>query len=172
MNKLILSLLGMVVLGGCASTPTTPSVPLKQVVETIDIENTAKDIIFERSKVWIAKSFKSSNNVVQYADKATGSIIGKGNISYPCSGFIDCEAFRTSNVNFTIKIDTKENRARVTFEDISRYTPPSVTNGITFAGGDFPVSSAKQKEQVETKLREVISGYKVDIASQQADSNW
>jgi hypothetical protein len=171
-NKLFLSLVGLVILSGCATTATIQTSPLTQVVEAIDIENTSKDVIFERSKIWMAKSFKSANNVIQYANKETGSIIGKGNIAYPCSGFMDCEAFRTSNVNFTIKIDTKENKARVTFEDISRYTPPSAASGIVFAGGDFPVSSVKQKEQVEARLHQMIASYKTDIASQQADANW
>ncbi|MFE0305554.1 DUF4468 domain-containing protein, partial [Bacillus altitudinis] len=63
-------------------TPTQQAMP--EISQVIEVPNKSKDQIFEDSKIWIAQSFKSANNVIQYADKSTGSIIGKGNIQYPC----------------------------------------------------------------------------------------
>ena len=171
-KNLVFLLIGFGSLAICSTVPAQPNPPLLQVAEIIDIENTSKDVIFERSKVWLAKSFKSAINVIQYTNKETGSIIGKGNIKYPCSGFFDCEAFKASIVDFTIKIDTKDNKVRITFEDIIRHTPRSIVNGTVLSGGDFQITSDKQKKQVETKLNEVIGSYKIDILSQQTDENW
>ena len=106
MKKLLIAgVLGFsLILGGCVSMPTPTDKPMESVVEVVEVQGQKKDQLFESSKVWIAKSFKSANNVIQYQDQTTGTIIGKGNIQFPCEGFIDCGAFGKDMVNFTIFI--------------------------------------------------------------------
>ncbi|MCU4365644.1 DUF4468 domain-containing protein [Acinetobacter variabilis] len=160
---------------GCATSPDMQhaSSPLSEVAQVVEIEGYSKDQLFESSKIWMAKVFNSSNNVVQYADKNTGSIIGKGNIQYPCSGFMDCEAFGRDVVNFTIKIDTKDSRARVAFSDISRKPLTYVKGGLnTNIGRDVPIMQIKQQQQVKAKMESIIQQYKQDIINQKSDSNW
>lgn len=173
-NLLIAGILGLG-LAGCTTSPElqqAPS-PLTEVGQVVEIKGHSKDQLFESSKIWMAKVFNSSNSVVQYADKNTGSIIGKGNIQYPCSGFIDCEAFGKDVVNFTIKIDTKDERVRVAFSDISRKPLTYIKGGInTNIGRDVPIMQVKQQQQVKAKLESIIQQYKQDIINQKSDSNW
>lgn len=157
---------------GCVTpmTPTKQSMP--DITQIIEVPNKSKDQIFEDSKIWIAQSFKSANNVIQYADKDTGSIIGKGNIQYPCDGLIDCGAFGNDKVNFTIKIDTKDNKARVTINDVTRTNLTYVQGGINNIGKEVPIYIVEHQKKITTKLNSVIDQYKTAIVSNQNNANW
>lgn len=177
MKKIILcSVMGMMVaLGGCAGMPemTQTQQAMPEISQIIEVPNKPKDKIFEESKVWIAQSFKSANNVIQYSDKETGSIIGKGNIQYPCDGFIDCTTFGEDRINFTIKIDTKDGKARVTINDVTR-TPLTYVKGGYNAniGKDVPILILQHQQKIAVKLNNVIDQYKSAITSKNSNDNW
>jgi len=175
MKKLLIAGVTGLSLHGCAISPElqhSPE-PLVQVIQVVEIDGQKKEQLFDSSKIWMAEAFKSSNNVVQYADKESGSIIGKGNIQFPCEGFIDCGAFGNDKVSFTIKIDTKDNKARVSFSDITRTPLTYVKGGLNAnMGKDLPITQVKQKQQVKLKLESIIQQYKIDIVRQKSDTNW
>lgn len=159
--------------GGCATLPTPTDKKMDDLTEIIDVPNKTKDQIFEGSKIWIAQSFKSANNVIQYADKDTGSIIGKGNIQYPCDGFIDCGAFGKDIVNFTIKIDIKNDKARVVISDIKRTNLTYVQGGYNAnLGRESPINIVEHQQKITVKLKNVVDQYKVAITSSNANDNW
>lgn len=162
-------------LSGCVGipemTPTQQAMP--EVSEVIEIPNKTKDQIFESSKIWLAQSFKSANNVIQYADKETGSIVGKGNIQYPCDGFLDCSAFGNDKINFTLKIDTKDNKARVTLSDITRTNLTYVQGGLNSnIGKEVPITIIQHQQKIKAKLNNVIDQYKLSITSSKSVENW
>lgn len=172
MKKIIVATVISLGLVGCMTpmTPTQQAMP--EISQVIEVPNKTKDQIFEDSKIWIAQSFKSANNVIQYSDKSTGSIIGKGNIPYPCDGFIDCGAFGNDKVNFTIKIDTKENKARVTINDVTRTNLTYVQGAINNIGKDVPITIVQHQQKIAVKLNNVIEQYKTAITSKQTNQNW
>ncbi|MDN8336515.1 DUF4468 domain-containing protein [Acinetobacter baumannii] len=172
MKKILLA--GFLGLGlvGCVSMPTPTDKPMTDIVEVVDVGGKTKDQLFEQSKVWIARSFKSANNVIQYQDKASGRIIGKGNIPFPCSGFIDCGAFGKDKVNFTIQIDTKDNKARVFISDITATSLTYVQGGINNIGQERPILILEHQQRIDAKLKEVVQQYKTDVVKQQVDNNW
>ncbi len=150
-----------------------PKQNLNEITEIVIVEGQNKEQLFEASKVWIAKSFKSANNVIQYADKNTGSIIGKGNFPYPCDGFIDCNAFGKDVINFTIKIDTKDDKVRIIFSDIKRLSLTPLRGAISPSlGKEFAITQEKQQKKVKEKFDFVIQEYKTNISNQKADSDW
>jgi len=157
---------------GCMTPMTSTQQAMPEISQVIEVPNKTKDQIFEDSKIWIAQSFKSANNVIQYSDKSTGSIIGKGNIPYPCDGFIDCGAFGNDKVNFTIKIDTKENKARVTINDVTRTNLTYVQGAINNIGKDVPITIVQHQQKIAVKLNNVIEQYKTAITSKQTSENW
>ncbi|WOE32745.1 MULTISPECIES: DUF4468 domain-containing protein [unclassified Acinetobacter] len=160
-------------LGGCVTMPTPTDKKMNDLVEVIEVPNKTKDQIFEGSKIWIAQSFKSANNVIQYADKDSGSIIGKGNIQYPCDGFIDCGAFGNDKVNFTIKIDSKDNKARVAISDITRTNLTYVQGGYNAnMGKEAPINLIEHQQKIEVKLKNVIDQYRTAITSSSLNDNW
>ena len=169
---LMLGVLGFGLVG-CMTMPTPTDKKMEDVIEVIDVPNKTKDQIFEDSKIWIAQSFKSANNVIQYADKETGSIIGKGNIQYPCDGFIDCGAFGNDKVNFTIKIDSKDNKARVGISDITRTSLTHVQGGFNInMGQEAPINIIEHQQKISIKLKDVVGQYKTAITSNDLNKDW
>ncbi|MDF2418030.1 DUF4468 domain-containing protein [Acinetobacter beijerinckii] len=146
--------------------------PLKEVSEVVELPELSQKQIFDASKIWMAKSFKSSNAVIQYEDAATGTIIGKGNMQYPCKGTWNCLAHAENLILFTVKVDTKDNKARITFNDLLLKTKTTVNAGIVVRGTEFGIYVPKDKENVEIGLKDVISKFKQDIQNQKVDSNW
>jgi len=172
-NLLISAVLGgSLALGGCVSMPTPTDKPMESVAEIVDIQGQTKDQLFEASKVWIAKSFKSANNVIQYQDRDSGTIIGKGNIQFPCEGFIDCGAFGKDRVNFTIQIDTKDGRARVSINDITATNLTYVQGGINNIGQDRPILIIEHQQRIQAKLKALIQQYKSEVVTQKTTSDW
>lgn len=82
------------VLTGCVTSPDMEAAkqPLGSIVSVVNVPGVKKDALYSSSKIWVAKVFTDSNSVIQYADKEEGSIVGKGNVKYPCDGFNDCLA--------------------------------------------------------------------------------
>lgn len=155
-----------------AATNTFANEPLKEVSEVVELPNMAQKQIYDASKIWMAKAFKSSNAVIQYEDTSTGTIIGKGNMQYPCKGTWNCLANSENLILFTVKVDTKDNKARVTFNDLLLKTRTIANAGIVVKGAEYEIRVPKDKETVENGLKEVIYKFKQDIQSQKLDTDW
>lgn len=111
---------------GCITMPDAKTImenSYKGYSEIVDLKNNNQDAIFEDSKIWIAKKFVSANNVIQYADKSSGRIIGKGSIAYT-----------STKAEFTLEIEVKDNKARLTFSDIHQ------------AVNNYPIYDEKSKK--------------------------
>ncbi len=141
---------------------------LKEYSEVVEINNTPQKTIYDAAKIWVAKSFKSSNSVIQYEDATTGTILGKGNMAYPCKGFLNCIAHEGYIVFFTLKIDTKDNKARVTFSDMSIKVP---ANSMMEAF-EIEVKSQADKTNVEQTLKQIISTFQTSVQQASVDTNW
>ncbi|MBK6565088.1 MAG: DUF4468 domain-containing protein [Saprospiraceae bacterium] len=77
--------------------------------------DTTKDI-YSLSKKWFSDMFISGKAVIDYDDKNSGEIIGKGNSTYAVYNkkkFV-CDI----DLHFTISIETKKGKSRVTFTNI------------------------------------------------------
>lgn len=101
-----------------------------EIQKVIEFKDASKDNIYNGSRQWVAQSFKSAQDVIQMDDKESGIIIAKGNMKYPCTGSWWCSGYENMLVKFTLKIESRDGRARVTFSDIVRYTPASYTAGF------------------------------------------
>ena len=142
MKKLLLAgVLGLgLVLGGCATTPQSPSEPVK--FEKIYPMGELKQAqVYDGARQWFATAFRSANAVIQYEDKATGSIIGKGNMQYRCAGFTDCMTMTGADrVDFTVRVDTKDGRMRVSYDNLTHYKPAQVISGVRYAETNRPIT--------------------------------
>lgn len=146
---------------------------LKEYVEVVTFDGISQKEIYDESKRWLAKNFKSSKSVIQYDDSASGMIIGKGNFDFPCVGYIECAAYANSNVNFTLTIETKDNRARLKFDDLGIFSPPSSYNGMIIPGGDkLPIWQEQHKPLVIQKLKDTTSNYASEVKSSSKPDDW
>ena len=107
----------MLLLIGCGQ----PVVPSSQLTYTEIIEH--KELAsnsFEISKMWLANTFNDSKSVIEYSNKENGTIIGKGilkNVSY--NSMIGTSL--PMDTRFTLKIEVKDNKTRLTFQDMVQY---------------------------------------------------
>ncbi|HFU2857263.1 TPA: DUF4468 domain-containing protein [Enterobacter cloacae] len=174
MKKLLLTVVAASILSGC-SVPADlqGGAPMQPVSKVVEFQGMKKDAIFNNSKIWVAKSFTSANDVIQYADKEQGSIVGKGTMDYPCEGFNDCLANAGATVKFTMKIDSKDDKARVTFSDFGFHRPASVSGGIVIPAEDYPVNQQRKINAIKPKLEKFIQEYSSQVKSQTvSDSSW
>ena len=117
-------------LTGCASMQVAEQ-PLNEYQKIVEIPNTKQSLIYDGSKQWFAKNFNDSNSVIKYDNAETGSIIGKGSMRFKCQGEgLACYGEDKTTLRFTVKVDSKDNRARVSFEDLILNKPSEVISGI------------------------------------------
>ncbi|MPX79229.1 DUF4468 domain-containing protein [Moraxella catarrhalis] len=164
-NLLIAGVVGLSLVG-CATTGGAVIEPMTSYQRIVDVPNVKQDMIYEGSRQWVAKNFRSANSVIQHQDKATGSVIGKGNMSYPCS-FLRCSSGSTPVLQFTFQVDSKDNRARVSFSDLTIHTPASVSPITGIRSTEMNEKVIKENDKMQTKeiLDKVIDDLAQDIAS-------
>jgi len=111
-NILIFTTISSFIFYGCAGslTAVTNNTELNKVVE---VENMSKDEIFVKSMEWFSRTFKESKSVIDYQDKEAGKIIGNGAITHFFNLIVN------GQVKFSVKIEAKENRSRITLSNFS-----------------------------------------------------
>ena len=122
MRKLIIFFFTLL-LFGCASAYLVPDA--ERVFErVVEAPGYSQEQIFNGTKIWIAENFRSAKAVLEYENKDTGIIIGNGSISYPCSGF-ECFGREDWKIPFTMRVDIKDQKFRLTFSNLRLTWPPS-----------------------------------------------
>jgi len=166
--------LGALLLTGCATTPSVPLEPVKlENIYTID--NLKQDQIYDGVRQWFATAFKSSKSVIQYEDKKAGTIIGKANTPYFCGGVAEC-LFGTPNdvLEFTIRVDTKDGRVRVTFSDLVYFRPAHTSGGTYFDDQRKTLALDSQAARLNVeRLNRAVQDMVQNIGTQQkVKSDW
>ena len=157
-------------LSGCVMTPAAPITNVQKVYEMPALTQAQ---IYDASRQWFAESFKSANAVIQYEDKVSGAIIGKGNMKFPCVGVFQCIAYMTATVDFTIRVDTKDNKMRVTYNDLTIKRPASYNSGIFQSASENPIYLQSEKDSITAKLDVLTDEMAEKIKSgQNYNSNW
>lgn len=79
--------------------------------EVVEVPNTSKNELYARAMAWINEAFVSSKAVIQSQDKEEGTIYGTARFILE-----DRKDFK-SEVNYSFRIDVKDNKFRYTFKD-------------------------------------------------------
>lgn len=163
-----------VVLGGCATAPQQPSEPVK-FEKVYQIEGLNQAQIYDGARQWFATAFRSANAVIQYEDKATGSIIGKGNMPYRCSGFADCMTVTSGDrVDFTVRVDTKDGRMRVSYDNLTHYQPSHMSGTVRIQESNRQINESTPSAKLTLDaLNKSADEMAEKIKTQQkVNSNW
>ena len=128
MKKLILILMVGNFFMGCMppklAVPLTKEQMSHQIIFDTDKSN---DEVFDVSLEWMAKTFVSSKAVIEYKDKPSGKIIGKGYITM----ITEVPGMSVPiEYHFTLSIEVKENRFRLYFENFKTGTQKVPMMGI------------------------------------------
>ena len=88
-----------------------------------------------------------------------------------CVGLIDCGAFGNDNINFTIRIDSKDNKARIAVSDVTRTSLTYVKGAVNNIGQEGPITIVEHQQRIAVKLKEIINQYEQKITSTSSSSN-
>lgn len=146
---------------GCASEPDPVPADNEdlnlQIVK--EIPGCSKMQIFEQAKLWLSTYFSSDLDVIQYSDRYKGVVLGQTYIPFARPkkfGRDDRFEFR-----FKVKIDTKDNKVRVTFSDMYIY-------GVFGVGQIFK----EDMEEVRPKLEKSVDTLAASFVKPAEDENW
>ena len=87
------------------------------IKQVIDAPGYSKEQIFDGAKIWISENFRSAKAVLEYENKEAGTIIGNGDIPFPCQG-LQCMGTGGWRVGFTMRADIKDQKFRLTFTNL------------------------------------------------------
>ena len=151
----------MIIILSCVTTmPNFASVDDLTIRKIANVPGLSKNQLFDKSKIWLAENFVSSQDVIQYENKEDGIIVGKGSIPHYRTTLIG--PVRVGNLGFTLVINTKDNKIRVTIKDIH------VMN-FTY-GRETPLKRYVKiwKPKLENRIGDLIASF----SSYRQDENW
>lgn len=139
----------------CYSQGELPSKDGRVIYEYIDSSVNASALeLFSRAKLWFANSFKDSKSVIQLDDKENHSIVGKGNFQF-------VHTLENYVVKFTVKFDSKDNKYRIQFYDITveigTRKDDTAETWNSKKGGD------KVKAKINNNFQNLITSIRVDM---------
>lgn len=169
-----LMIASVIALTGCAAMQPVSEAD-KTIEQITEAPNFTKDQIFTGSKIWIAENFKSAKAVIEYENKEEGVIIGNGSTSYPCSGMECLQAGAATDwkLNFTMRIDAKDNKFRTTFSNLSIYKPSTYNQYSGFnKGGDDSYIAQGALPAIKAKLEGYSVRIKDSLQKNNAKKDW
>ena len=165
--KYLVTLGIIAILSGCAGMAGIP--PVTSIDRVFEIKGSSKDTIYESTKMWIAENFKSAKAVIEYEDKKGGTIIGNGSIKYPCSDMLDCTVKDDWRVLFTMRVDVKDTKIRLTFTNILLTWPPS---NSSLSGHKGPIATQGVLDDVKPALLKIGDEIVAFIGNPKNSSDW
>ncbi len=137
--KIISTFIGLIFcLTLCGQSEARISFPMKEgkvFYETIDSSvSLPKEKIYNTCKAWVARSFNSANDVIQYDNKEEGKMIVKG--FFKMSEAILWET-QTTDVYFTLTITCKDNKYRIQVFDFKPTDRPMNARDLTYGPWDL-----------------------------------
>jgi hypothetical protein len=88
--------------------------------EVVQSPNNSSNQIYLNINEWFAKTYNSSNNVIQLNDKESGKIIGKGGFTIsPIHQWGNIKTPQTFFVNYTLTIQIKDGKYKYEFSNIT-----------------------------------------------------
>lgn len=144
----------------------------RTIVQVYEAPGFTKDQLFTASRMWIAQNFKSADAVIEYENKDEGTIIGNGNMAYPCGGAFACMVKADWRVPFTMKVETKDGRIRLTFTNIHLAWPASFNSGIRTNAHDGPVNQRGDLDKIRPELLKLGDQIVASVGQLKTDDNW
>lgn len=140
MRKVLL-FMSLALLAGCAGM--MPVATEELTFETvIEAPGQSEDQLFTATKTWIAENFRSAKAVIEYDNREEGTLIGNGVIPMPCTG-LGCLGMESWNVPFTMRVDTKPGKFRLTFTNVRATSPATGPSGVAPSQSQFVLIKEK-----------------------------
>lgn len=139
------------------SSTSTIQLPIESVVQ---LAGKSQKEIYLSSKRWIAESFSSAKAVTQLDSPESGEILLKGYMQDGPIGGLGLPV----PVDFTLLIEMKDGKARLTFSDIWLNMGPQ-----------FPrreITSPRMISEFKSKTENIVAKYQAFIMTKQKKEDW
>lgn len=166
MTRLVSIITLIVMMAGCTNLQPLPN-DAKNFSAVFEAPGASKDQIYTSTKIWVAENFRSAKAVLEYENKEDGTIIGNGIVSYPCTGF-DCVAKNDWKVPFTMRVDIKDQKFKLTFSNIGLSWPAS--SGAPAYDG--PITRQGHLDDIRPRLLGFGPEIVAAISKQSASKDW
>ncbi len=161
MKKILFLGLSLFIFSSCFTKATKEQLNPTYIVELKDIPKTK---IYEKTKQWIASTFKSAKAVIEYDNKEEGTLIGNTIIDRTSS--ITMSGSSTTSWLASMRVDTKDGKMKVTFFNlISRYTE---TSGIVRTNDWYLVTLKRLKPKIDNLVKSLT----IFIKGKDPKSDW
>lgn len=140
-------------------------------VEVFQAPGFTKQQVYAGAKIWIAENFRSAKAVTEYDNAEEGVIVGNGNIPYPCKG-IKCLATSDWRINFTMKVEAKDERFRLTFTNLRLSWPSSYSSGFRTPAHDDVIYQRSDLDLVRPKLLAFGPEMAASLGIARASEDW
>jgi hypothetical protein len=108
-------LAGVVLAGGCTSSKNATK-DEKTHVFILNFPAKQKELIYDRAVKWIVSTTKIEKAVIEYQDRASGTIVSNGTVRYKAEG-----AWVSGTLYFNMNVDVRSEKARARFANL-RYS--------------------------------------------------
>ena len=159
----LLNIFFIFALSSCAIIPSFVEVKPVTLEEIVVVPNKNKIEIYAKARQWFTNYFISGESVIDYEDKESGTIIGKGIAD---NGSVNIVAL--SRLNYKVKVDTKDNKARIVVSLIN----------YDIKVGDDPYKknsnmvTAKNQETAKATMEKTLSDLKEYLLSEEDSTDW
>ena len=166
MKKLVLILnlliIAKMVLGQVESTFPTNDNGIVEYSGVVQAPELTKDQLYDKCLIWFAEQFKSANDVLQYKDKQSGTIIGKG-------VFVQGSNYKW---RFTLKVEFKEGRFKYILNNIyQEYGDKTYPFEELVFPTSFKKIAIKRARKIEAEdIKPIINSLILEIASVDEDA--
>lgn len=128
--------------------------------EVITTEGMSADDVYIKANMWFVDAFKNADSVIQFSDKASGTIKGKYVSDLIISGY---QQYLTTT---TITVEVRNGRCRISFTDPS--FKEYLVNGYGirmggFSGGDKPVKAQVMADSLKTEWEKLSLSLKNNL---------
>lgn len=137
---------------------------LKEYSDIVEIKGKTKEEIFELSQQWIAKSFNSANDAIQYKSVDEGKVIIRGITQPSCDASvskIECQGYSKAKIIYTLTIDIKDDKTRFKFENIA------YANYI-----NMPIDDPITSRLMKVSLKKIVSDFRVFTTNPTDNRDW
>ena len=169
-TKLIFGMLFLFLLGCAGLQPITNADRTFEIV--VNAPGYSKEQIFNGTKIWIAENFNSAKAVLEYEDRVAGVLIGNGIIPYPCRG-LECIGREDWKVPFTMRVDIKDQKFRLTFSNLHVSWPPSYSRTYgAIPGNNVPIGTRNTLDAVRPRLLNLGDQLLDSLGKEKGKTDW
>lgn len=134
----------------------------------VEAPGKSQEQIYIASKIWLAESFKSAKAVIEVDSKADGVILGNAIINYPCKGF-SCLTYSEWKTPFTIKIEIKDQKFRVTYLNIRLSLPGQAG---AYPASENPITSKSDMDKIKPELLKLTDELTAAVNKNEQKQEW